>query len=71
MGDGGEERGGLFDAITRTFVALGVLAVISLLLALLVMTTIVDSPPIARWFLVSATLTGVCFLGAIAASRWR
>ncbi len=61
---------GLAATMTRTFLWLGIAASVSLLLALAVMTLVVDAPQIARWFLASAIVAGVSFLAAVITSRW-
>jgi hypothetical protein len=44
---------------------LGLAATGSLLLALVVLTAVADTPSVGRWFLASAVLAGLAYLAAI------
>ncbi|GIW39852.1 MAG: hypothetical protein KatS3mg076_0429 [Candidatus Binatia bacterium] len=69
MAWGPEERRRLYGTMRRTFFVLGLVASASLFASLAVLTLVADSPLVARWFLASAFVAGVCFGCALLAYR--
>ena len=58
----------LMGSVRRTCTRLGTLALVSLFLSLAVMTFLVDTPHVLRWFLASAACAAVAYAGAVLAA---
>jgi hypothetical protein len=56
-------------SVARACLRLGIAATASLLLALLVLMFLFDTPAVGRWFLASAALAGLTFAAALVARR--
>lgn len=56
------------EAVRRACMRLGIVATISLILALVVMMFVFEAPQVATWFLASAALAGGSFVAALVAA---
>lgn len=56
-------------SVTRACLRLGIVATISLLLALVVMMFLLEAPQVGTWFVASAVLAAVAYLTALVAAH--
>ena len=56
--------------VRRACLRLGTAATGSLVLSLVVLTFLVETPPIAKWFLASAALAGLSYAAALVAAHF-
>lgn len=57
-------------SVRRACMRLGIVATVSLLLALAVMMFLVETPQVGRWFLASAALAAGAYLTALVAAHF-
>ena len=56
-------------SVTRACLRLGIVATISLLLALIVMMFLLEAPQVGTWFVASAVLAAAAYLTAVVAAH--